>query len=153
MALGKVLRDRYGHRIRLATHAKFQELVESNGLEFFSISGDPEQLMAFMVKNPSLVPDLSVENVTDIRRRRKEMGLILDGCWRSCFEPGNGLEGGEGESESDGDLSIRPFIADAIIGNPPSFAHIHCAEKLGVPLHIMFTFVYPLSAYLSYVEN
>ncbi|PLB51339.1 UDP-Glycosyltransferase/glycogen phosphorylase [Aspergillus steynii IBT 23096] len=139
VALGKVLRDRYGHRIRIATHAKFQKLVESNGLEFFNIGGDPEQLMAFMVKNPSLVPDLSVANVTDIRRRRREMGLILDGCWRSCFEPGNGLEGGEGEGDSDGDISIRPFIADAIIANPPSFAHIHCAEKLGVPLHIMFT--------------
>ncbi|KAG9604261.1 glycosyltransferase family 1 protein, partial [Aureobasidium melanogenum] len=32
-----------------------------------------------------------------------------------------------------------PFIADVIIANPPSFAHIHCAEKLGIPLHIMFT--------------
>jgi hypothetical protein len=24
-----------------------------------------------------------------------------------------------------------PFVADAIIANPPSFAHFHCAEKLG----------------------
>jgi hypothetical protein len=33
-----------------------------------------------------------------------------------------------------------PKQADAIIANPPSFAHIHCAERLGVPLHLMFTF-------------
>jgi hypothetical protein len=33
----------------------------------------------------------------------------------------------------------RPFVAHAIIANPPSFAHIHCAEKLGIPLHLMFT--------------
>lgn len=33
----------------------------------------------------------------------------------------------------------KPFIADAIIANPPSFGHIHCAEKLGVPLHLIFT--------------
>ncbi|TQS37115.1 hypothetical protein Golomagni_02421 [Golovinomyces magnicellulatus] len=40
-------------------------------------------------------------------------------------------------------MSARaPFIADAIIANPPSFAHIHCAEKLGIPLHLMFTFPY-----------
>ena len=35
-----------------------------------------------------------------------------------------------------------PFVADAIIANPPSFAHIHCAERLGIPLHLMFTFPY-----------
>jgi hypothetical protein len=31
------------------------------------------------------------------------------------------------------------FIADAIIANPPSMGHIHCAEKLGIPLHMVFT--------------
>ena len=36
----------------------------------------------------------------------------------------------------------NPFVADAIIANPPSFAHIHCAEALGIPLHLMFTFPY-----------
>ena len=28
---------------------------------------------------------------------------------------------------------------DAIIANPPSYGHLHCAEKLGIPLHMMFT--------------
>ena len=32
------------------------------------------------------------------------------------------------------------FVADAIIANPHSFAHIHCTERLGIPLHLMFTF-------------
>ena len=36
----------------------------------------------------------------------------------------------------------QPFIADAIIANPPSFAHFHCAERLGIPLHLVFTFPY-----------
>ena len=36
--------------------------------------------------------------------------------------------------------SKYPFVADAIIANPPSFAHVHCAERLGCPLHMMFTF-------------
>lgn len=35
--------------------------------------------------------------------------------------------------------SNSPFVADAIIANPPSFAHIHCAQALGIPLHLMFT--------------
>ena len=33
---------------------------------------------------------------------------------------------------------FRKFVADAIISNPVSYAHIHCAEALGVPLHLMF---------------
>jgi hypothetical protein len=41
-----------------------------------------------------------------------------------------GMPGGEHE---------KPFVADAIIANPPSFAHIHVAEKLGIPVHMMFT--------------
>lgn len=44
------------------------------------------------------------------------------------------------------DEPILPFIADAIIANPPCFAHVHCAEKLGVPLHLMFTFPYSPTA-------
>ncbi|PYH33479.1 UDP-Glycosyltransferase/glycogen phosphorylase [Aspergillus neoniger CBS 115656] len=31
----------------------------------------------------------------------------------------------------------RPFLADAIIANPMARAHIHCAERLSIPLHIM----------------
>ena len=31
-----------------------------------------------------------------------------------------------------------PLVADAIIANPPSFGHIHVAEALEVPLHLMF---------------
>jgi sterol 3beta-glucosyltransferase len=38
-----------------------------------------------------------------------------------------------------GDEADELFVADTIIANPPSYAHIHCAEKLGIPLHMMFT--------------
>jgi len=43
VSLGKVLKEKYGHRIRLATHPTFKTFVEENGLEFFSIGGDPAQ--------------------------------------------------------------------------------------------------------------
>lgn len=56
VALGRELKDKYGHRIRLATHGTFKKFVEENGLEFFEIGGDPAELMAFMVKNPGLIP-------------------------------------------------------------------------------------------------
>ncbi|KAK4239071.1 glycosyltransferase [Achaetomium macrosporum] len=149
VALGQVLRDTYGHRVRLATHANFRSFVEENGLEFFSIGGDPAQLMAFMVKNPGLMPKMDTLKSGDIKRRRQEIQEILMGCWRSCIEAGDGMgipppqhERNEPVDERfvlPGDPRNRPFVADAIIANPPSFAHIHVAEKLGIPLHIMFT--------------
>jgi Glycosyltransferase family 28 N-terminal domain len=152
IALGKELKDKYGHRIRVATHPTFKSFVEENGLEFFSIGGDPAELMAFMVKNPGLMPGYESLRNGDVGKRRKGMYEMFKGCWRSCIEPGDGmgpppkddfLDDGWNESTSDigfgADPASKPFIADTIIANPPSFAHIHCAEKLGVPLHLMFT--------------
>ena len=147
VALGKVLKATYGHRVRLATHPTFQSFVEENGLEFFSIGGDPSELMAFMVKNPGLMPGIESLKSGDVGRRRKGMEEIVLGCWRSCIEAGDGL--GPRVRDSDESFSAginmninpteRPFVADAIIANPPSFAHVHIAEKMGIPLHLMFT--------------
>ncbi|KAH8805477.1 hypothetical protein F5884DRAFT_708908 [Xylogone sp. PMI_703] len=146
VALGQILK-RYGHRVRLATHLIFRDFVTKNGLEFFSIGGDPVALMAFMVKNPSLVPGMDSFTSGDIFKRRKEMQEVLIGCWRSCIEGGDGT-GPPLEDGYSGPAIEKPFIADAIIANPPSFAHIHCAEKMGIPLHIMFTM--PWSPTLSF---
>lgn len=151
VALGKILKSTYGHRVRLATHPTFKEFVEENGLEFFSIGGDPSELMAFMVKNPGLMPGFDSLKSGDVGKRRKGMEEIVLGCWRSCIEAGDGLgpEPRRDSSESlpgfdsginmDSNPMERPFIADAIIANPPSFAHVHIAEKMGIPLHMMFT--------------
>lgn len=159
VALGKVLQKDYGHRIRLATHPVFKDFVTENGLEFFSIGGDPAELMAFMVKHPSLMPGTDAIMSGDIGKRRKGIGEMIKGCWRSCFEAGDGT----GAPQTDQTLEqwfdrhldptttnpdayaaaqATPFVADCIIANPPSFAHIHIAERLGIPLHIMFTYVF-----------
>lgn len=141
VALGRVLKEKYGHRVRLATHSTFRQFVEDHQLEFFSIGVDPADLMAFMVKNPGLLPGIDALRTGDIRKRRREIAEIVSGCWRSCFEAGDGT----GLAVSDADIpnscprNADPFVADVIIANPPSFAHIHCAEKLGIPLHLMFT--------------
>lgn len=45
VALGQVLKLKYGHRVRIATHPTFQGFVEENGLEFFSLGGDPKELV------------------------------------------------------------------------------------------------------------
>ena len=151
VALGKVLKETYSHRVRLATHSTFKSFVEENGLEFFSIGGDPAELMAFMVKNPGLMPGMDTLKSGDIGKRRKGMYEIVQGCWRSCIEMGDGTgipvtdDNLESRSSLDSGIGMetdsfaKPFVADAIIANPPSFAHIHCAEKLGIPLHLMFT--------------
>lgn len=166
VALGKVLKEEYGHRVRLATHPVFQDFITENGLEFFSIGGDPAQLMAFMVKNPGLMPGFDTLRSGDVGMRRKEVGTYIKGCWRSCFESGDGLgpEVNDNTVEDypnpqsgnalDQDLANRPFVADCIIANPPSFAHVHCAEKLGIPLHIMFTMPYsPTQAFPHPLAN
>ncbi|KAF2824116.1 UDP-Glycosyltransferase/glycogen phosphorylase [Ophiobolus disseminans] len=125
------------HRVRICTHPAFKDFVESNGLEFFSIGGDPEALMAYMVKNPGLLPGRESIKAGDIAKRRKEMAEMFEGTWRSCIEAGNGM--GPKTTAIDVDNTDSLFIADVIIANPPSMGHIHCAEKLGIPLHIVFT--------------
>lgn len=152
VALGKTIKALYGHRVRLATHPTFKTFVEENGLEFFSIGGDPAELMAFMVKNPGLMPGMDTLRSGDVGKRRRGMYEIVQGCWRSCIEMGDGTgipasedldnrSSLDSQIAMDGDAAMKPFLADAIIANPPSFAHVHCAEKLGIPLHLMFTYV------------
>ncbi|KAF4950328.1 hypothetical protein FSARC_13246 [Fusarium sarcochroum] len=155
LKIGKVLKEDYGHRVRIATHPAFREFVEKDsGLEFFSVGGDPSELMAFMVKNPGLIPTLETVKAGDIGRRRAAMATMFDGFWRAC------INATDDESDRQ-NLKMMgekdPFVADAIIANPPSFAHIHCAEALGIPVHLMFTFPYtPTQAFphpLASIKN
>lgn len=124
VALGRAL-QLFGHRVRIATHAQFQEFVKSSSLEFFDIGGDPADLMAFMVETPSMIPTLKQLRAGIVQRKRAMYKEMLSGFWRSCIDA---------DSQSN-----VPFVADAIIANPPSFAHVHCAQALGIPLHLMFT--------------
>lgn len=161
VALGKVLKQTYGHRVRLATHPNFRSFVLEHGLEFFSIGGDPSLLMAFMVKNKGLMPGFRSVASGDIGKRRKDVGEYMQGCWQSCYKTGDGMAVDDAASSRDDASefgsqanSAKPFVADCIIANPPSFAHIHCAEKLGIPLHIMFTMPYsPTQAFPHPLAN
>lgn len=124
IALGQELQS-YGHRIRIATHDCFASFVGESNLEFFPIGGDPHDLMAYMVKNPGLIPSMDSLRAGDVQKKRVMVEEMLKGCWKSCVESAPGDD--------------TPFVANAIIANPPSFAHIHCAQALGIPLHLMFT--------------
>ncbi len=62
VALGAEL-QKYGHRVRLATHGVFRDFVLGAGLEFYPIGGDPAELMA--VSPPGLpIAVFLIENST-----------------------------------------------------------------------------------------
>jgi hypothetical protein len=85
LKIGKVLKEDYGHRVRIATHPAFKEFVEKDtGLEFFSVGGDPAELMAFMVKNPGLIPSVAAVKAGEIGRKREQMYQMFKGFWRAC---------------------------------------------------------------------
>lgn len=124
VALGSELKRR-GHRVRLATHDLFEKFVRDAGLEHYGVGGDPAALMAYMVKNPGLIPSMKSLKAGEIGQKREMVEEMLDGFWEACIRPDT--------------ATGEPFVADAIIANPPSFAHIHCAQALGIPVHLMFT--------------
>lgn len=104
------------------------------------------------------MPSLETIKAGELLRRREQMFDMFQGFWRACVEPNDSVPrkkekkqlsspadstaSGWESDPGDDEEPLRPFIADAIIANPPCFAHVHCAEKLGVPLHLMFTFPY-----------
>ncbi|GKU13175.1 unnamed protein product [Fusarium langsethiae] len=132
-----LMKPPYDHRVRICTHAAFKEFVEAQGIEFFNIGGDPEALMAYMVKNPGLLPNCDSLKGGEVGKRRKEMAEIISGTWRSCIEAGDGM--GEPIKAANVESADDLFLADLIIANPPSMGHIHCAQKLSIPLHMVFT--------------
>ncbi|KAL2164163.1 hypothetical protein VTH06DRAFT_3377 [Thermothelomyces fergusii] len=146
LKIARILHAQYGHRVRIATHPAFRTFVQEDcpGVEFFSVGGDPSELMAFMTKNPGMIPTLESVKAGDVGRRRQAMADMFRGFWRACInatgDDGDGDPGARDSSRPAGER--EPFVADAIIANPPCFAHLHCAEALGVPLHLMFTFPY-----------
>jgi hypothetical protein len=98
-------------------------------------------LTALQVKNPGLIPSFDSMLKGDIKRKQNmveevrccldhrsaiaHIAQILAGCYKATFAPD--------------DATQAPFAADVIISNPPAFAHVHCAEKLGCPLHLVFS--------------
>ncbi|GAX82718.1 hypothetical protein CEUSTIGMA_g10144.t1 [Chlamydomonas eustigma] len=113
----------YGHRVRIASHKVYRSFVSKFGLEFYPLGGDPKVLSEFVVKHRGMNPGL---NLGDAMEQRNQMKLILKSTWGACVEP-------------DPETPNVSFVAEAIVANPPAYGHLHCAEKLNVPLHIVFT--------------
>ncbi|KAK1435522.1 hypothetical protein QVD17_01287 [Tagetes erecta] len=120
LAMSKRLQE-FGHRVRLATHANFRSFVESAGVDFYPLGGDPRILAGYMARNKGLIPSAPGE----ISTQRKQLKAIIESLLPACTSPD--LKNG------------KPFQAQAIIANPPAYGHAHVAEALGVPLHMFFT--------------
>lgn len=140
-----------GHRVRLATHDVYREFIMDHGVEFYPLGGDPKELSSYMVKTGGqLIPLNPKLLLRELPKNMKMVNEICNSTWpaATAADPDGG--GGPG-------IPGAPFRAQALISNPVTYGHVHIAEKLGVPLHIMFpqlwgptaAFPHPLSS-LSY---
>src|SRR5215470_1241229 len=124
--IGRRLAER--HRVRIATHREFRPMVEKAGLEFYPLGGNPHEMMEYIVKTGgSIIPTRLDQLWEDVPKKRAMIAEILASTWRACTEADPDQPG------------ARPFQADLIVANPPSYGHIHCAEALHIPLHMIFT--------------
>ena len=81
IGLGKRLKQD-GHRIRLATHAMYRKLVQSHGLEFYPLGGNPKELAAYMVKTGGHLMPTGLDAITkDIPRNMEIIQEILESTW------------------------------------------------------------------------
>jgi sterol 3beta-glucosyltransferase len=136
IAFGKGLQAA-GHRVRLATHVTFRQFVTENGLDFYPLKGNPEHLMNFMVNHPDMITLDPMEI-----KKQKEM---MESIYYSTYAAATGLG----------------FHPDVLISNPPVHVHVHLAQKLQVPLNIMFTmpwsatkdYMHPLAPMQNMLEN
>jgi UDP:flavonoid glycosyltransferase YjiC (YdhE family) len=111
IALAKGL-QRDGHHVRIATHEEFQGWIESYGIDFFAIGGDPAELMRICVENGTFTLAFVRESVTHFRGWLDD---LLNSSWNAC----------QG--------------TDVIIESPSAMAGIHIAEALKVPYYRAFT--------------
>ncbi|KAL2141570.1 hypothetical protein VTI28DRAFT_2220 [Corynascus sepedonium] len=103
---------REGHRPRIATHGEFKDWIESHGIEFAFVGGDPAELMQLCIQNGTFTLGFFREANAKMRDWLDE---LLETAWNAC----------QG--------------TDLIIESPSAMAGIHIAEALGVPYFRAFT--------------
>ncbi|KAI3689354.1 hypothetical protein L2E82_47309 [Cichorium intybus] len=93
----------FGHHVRLATHENFRSFIETAGVDFYPLGGDPHILVDYMARNKGLIPLAPGEIII----QRKQLKDIIESILLACTKP---------------DLKTgQAFRAQAIIANPPAY--------------------------------
>ncbi|OLN91682.1 Sterol 3-beta-glucosyltransferase [Colletotrichum chlorophyti] len=101
-----------GHKPRIATHAEFKDWIESHGIEFAKVEGDPAELMRLCIENGTFTWAFLREANSMFRGWLDE---LLVSAWDAC----------QG--------------SDLLIESPSAMAGIHIAEALSIPYFRAFT--------------
>lgn len=101
-----------GHTVRIATHGEFKDWIESHGIEFGYVGGDPAELMRICVENGMFTVSFLKEG---IQKFRGWIDDLLKTSWEAC----------QG--------------TDILIESPSAMAGIHIAEALRIPYYRAFT--------------
>ncbi|KAL2838120.1 hypothetical protein BJY01DRAFT_220273 [Aspergillus pseudoustus] len=107
----RLLQD--SHRVRIAAGTASETSAQIHDLDFFPISKEQVHYRNHANKGGRVIHHQHSTSPFE----------TYSHCWRACIAPYND--------------DPRPFLADAIIATPTAHAHIHCAERLSIPLHIM----------------
>ncbi|KAH7327757.1 hypothetical protein B0I35DRAFT_345407 [Stachybotrys elegans] len=101
-----------GHKPRIATHDEFKDWVESHGIEFARVEGDPSDLMRLCIENGTFTWAFLREANSTFRGWLDD---LLASAYTACLD------------------------SDVLIESPSAMAGIHIAEKLGIPYFRAFT--------------
>lgn len=124
LRIAKFLTGSYGYRVRIATHAEHQQLVEKKGFEFYCVAGSS----ASFAKTLTAKPKILLSTIKgDFETLRQTLILMVRGYWRASIDSNESID-------SRKKLYRRPFVADSIVSCNSALSHIHCAQKLQVPL-------------------
>jgi sterol 3beta-glucosyltransferase len=98
--------QRHGHTTRIATHLEYKPWIESHGIEFREVKGDPAELMQCCVEYGMFTVQFLRESTAKFRGWVDE---LLESAWVACQE------------------------TDVLIESPSAMAGVHIAEAMGIP--------------------
>lgn len=113
VAFGKGL-QKEGHEVVIITHGEFRDFVESRGIGFDEIAGNPADLMSLMVEHESLNVGLLKDAASHFRSWIVE---LLKTAWDAC----------------------KRANLDVLVESPSAMAGIHISEALQIPYFRAFT--------------
>ncbi|CCD22213.1 sterol 3-beta-glucosyltransferase NDAI_0A00550 [Naumovozyma dairenensis CBS 421] len=113
IALGKGL-IKENHNVTIITHIEFKDFVESHGLNFVKLAGNPSELMALMVEHESMNVALLRDASKNFKSWIKD---LLESSWESC----------------------KALNLNLLIESPSAMVGIHIAEALNIPYFRAFT--------------